>query len=334
MATDYSAIGEKIKILGREFPVYQFDEIRDKHFGFIYVTVNDLTGKMYVGLHYRWVPTYLGSGVYFMNALNKYGKDSFTRHIIDVADSYEELIELEADYIRNRFGVDCAESSLFYNITSGLQRGGDTWRGMTEEDRVERSRKAGASIKRAWALMTAEEREERSEANRQALLKAHREDPTIRDRVSEGTRKGMTPEVRAYLSEIKTGFTPKISDEERQRRAERMREVGKMKTTPWNKGVSTKDTVGKKVSLAQRKYYDVYLRDKRILTQVTNKGGYQAIADHISEYFGGKAIGKNNVSSIIKSGSEYVAKIPKKEFMNGLRILQVEGNEKRTHDRP
>lgn len=317
-----------VTILGKNFPTYDFDKIKGNCFGFIYVTVNNKTNKMYVGMHYRWDKSYLGSGVILKNAIKRDGKNNFTRYIIDVADNYEDLVQLEVYYITEAFGANCTLHPLFYNITDKpYRKGSSSWNYLTNEQREARVSKFTKTLRRTLSSMSKEEIAERKRSYKERAIKSYDNDPNLRKRVSEATRKGMTDDVRKHLSEVKQGVKPNISDEERKRRAERMKKVGSRPTNPWNKGISTKELLGDKMSEGKRKYYNVYLGDMLIIPHVSNKGGYQAIAEKISEYFDGKPIGKNNVSHLITTGEPYVAKIPKKEFMNGLRLIEERGDE-------
>lgn len=322
-----------VTILGKNFPTYDFDKIKGNCFGFIYVTVNNKTNKMYVGMHYRWDKSYLGSGVILKNAIKRDGKNNFTRYIIDVADNYEDLVQLEVYYITEAFGTNCTLHPLFYNITDKpYRKGSSSWNYLTNEQREARVSKFTKTLRRTLSSMSKEEIAERKRSYKERAIKSYDNDPNLRKRVSEATRKGMTPEVRKHLSEVKTGVKQNLSIEERERRAEHMRKIGRKSTNPWNKGVSTKHIIGEKISLSQRKYYTVLLNDVPIIEHVNNVGSYQGIANKISEYFDGKPIGKNNVSHLITTGEPYVAKIPSKQFMNDLRIVRERGDEG-THDK-
>ena len=54
-------------------------------YGFIYITTNNVNGKKYIGQkkYYGNHEVYIGSGVELKNAINKYGKENFTREIIE-----------------------------------------------------------------------------------------------------------------------------------------------------------------------------------------------------------------------------------------------------------
>lgn len=89
-------------------------------YGFIYITTNDINGKKYIGQKKidnksRW-KSYLGSGVDLQKDIKKYGKENFTREIIDYADDLKELDMLEIHYIEKYKAV---ESEEFYNKLNG-----------------------------------------------------------------------------------------------------------------------------------------------------------------------------------------------------------------------
>jgi len=57
----------------------------EKQFYFVYITTNLVNRKRYVGEHttININDTYLGSGTYFINAVNKYGRENFKREILE-----------------------------------------------------------------------------------------------------------------------------------------------------------------------------------------------------------------------------------------------------------
>lgn len=125
-----------VTIENKVFKEYSYDEART-HFGYVYITTNEVTNKRYLGIAYRKTSTrtYKGSGHYLKNAIKKYGDTNFTKVIIDVAETKDALEDLEVEYITKIFGYDLAKSNKWYNITSGRQRGGDSWMGLTSNDR-------------------------------------------------------------------------------------------------------------------------------------------------------------------------------------------------------
>lgn len=111
------------------------------YYGFIYIVINKLNGKMYIGKK-KFVSnwrTYLGSGLAIKLAIVKYGKENFNRIIIDLARTSNELSEKEIYYI-NKY--DAVNSTLFYNEAKG-GIGGDTFSGRTIESQEKTRKKLG-----------------------------------------------------------------------------------------------------------------------------------------------------------------------------------------------
>ena len=92
-------------------------EIINPH-GFVYCTTNMINGKKYIGqrkFYGNW-KSYLGSGLLLTKAIKKYKRDNFTKEIIYIAYSKEELNLLEIEFIKLHSAV---ESEDYYNISHG-----------------------------------------------------------------------------------------------------------------------------------------------------------------------------------------------------------------------
>lgn len=88
-------------------------------YGFIYITTNNLDGKKYIGQKSYSMPNwkrYLGSGIYLKRAIKKYGRENFSREIIEECETREELNEREKYWIKY---YDATNSDDFYNIAHG-----------------------------------------------------------------------------------------------------------------------------------------------------------------------------------------------------------------------
>lgn len=85
------------------------------YYGYVYLITNLLNGKKYVGMRASPVfdETYYGSGVAIINAVNKYGTESFKREILHWCRDPEELTETEVSELLARKVV---ESTEYYNI--------------------------------------------------------------------------------------------------------------------------------------------------------------------------------------------------------------------------
>lgn len=88
-------------------------------YGYIYKITNNITGLAYIGKHKYNKPvldeSYITSGVLINKSINKHGIENFTRELIDVADSPEELNEKEIYYIL-KFNTKYPNG---YNLTKG-----------------------------------------------------------------------------------------------------------------------------------------------------------------------------------------------------------------------
>lgn len=75
-----------------------------KQIWFVYKTTNLLNGHYYVGVHRGTESdTYLGSGLRIKAAVQKYGRASFQREIIEVCDSAEDAYALESLIVNEEF---------------------------------------------------------------------------------------------------------------------------------------------------------------------------------------------------------------------------------------
>lgn len=87
-------------------------------FGIIYVTVNKINGKKYIGQHKcsDENDNYLGSGKALRRAVDKYGKENFERYTLYRAETKEELAQKEIDFIA---AFNATHRKDYYNINEG-----------------------------------------------------------------------------------------------------------------------------------------------------------------------------------------------------------------------
>lgn len=109
-------------------------------YGFIYITTNHINGKRYIGQKkydkQGYWKEYLGSGIILAKAIEKYGRDNFSKEIIEECESKEKLNDREKYWISY---YDAVNSDNFYNLTLGGD-GGNTLVGYTEEQLSEHSK--------------------------------------------------------------------------------------------------------------------------------------------------------------------------------------------------
>jgi group I intron endonuclease len=87
----------------------------------IYKTTNNINGKIYIGKHKtkNFNDGYLGSGILLKLAMEKYGIENFTREIIYICKTEEDMNLKEKEIITEEFIKDCNT----YNIALGGQGG-------------------------------------------------------------------------------------------------------------------------------------------------------------------------------------------------------------------
>ena len=111
-------------------------------FGYIYITTNNINGKRYIGQRFSkkcksvydfFNDPYLGSGTIIKAAIAKYGRDNFTKEIVQICYSKEELNQAEKDWIA-KYEANSNTNLGFYNIGAG-GNAGDNWTGQSDEQK-------------------------------------------------------------------------------------------------------------------------------------------------------------------------------------------------------
>jgi group I intron endonuclease len=106
--------------------------------GFVYLTTNKINGKKYIGMSRRTeVEDYFGSGRLIRLAIKKYGRENFSREILQECETFEELCEAEKEWI-NRYNA--VHDPQFYNLANGGATPGteflrEYWSTFTSEER-------------------------------------------------------------------------------------------------------------------------------------------------------------------------------------------------------
>ena len=155
---------------------------------YIYLTTNIINNKKYIGQHKGEIDDkYLGSGILLVKAIEKYGKENFTKEILEVCHSQEELDEKEKYYIK-KYGAVNRED--FYNLSEGGQKGDGwqalkRWKQRNPEKAKELNKKAAANL-RKWEK---EHPEERNKNTQRMLDAAHHWAKNNPDKVTEQMKK-------------------------------------------------------------------------------------------------------------------------------------------------
>jgi len=82
----------------------------------IYKITNTINKKIYIGQSKYDNPKYLGSGVYIIKSVKKYGKENFGREVLEVCDNQKLADEREKFWIKE---LRSQENKIGYNVASG-----------------------------------------------------------------------------------------------------------------------------------------------------------------------------------------------------------------------
>ena len=183
----------------------------EKHYGFIYLTIDLKNGKGYIGQHKihnqkTLDPDYIGSGVIIGDIKKKYGLKRFNRQILCYCENQEELNEKEIEYIAY---FNAVESENFYNIAEGGYK--NPLAGKTIEEMKEYSNMLSRAQKERWANTTDERKKELSKKYSEAVKKYHKnkteeQRQKTNKKISESKKgKKAKLEVRLKMSEDRKG---------------------------------------------------------------------------------------------------------------------------------
>lgn len=116
------------------------EKVIDNPYGFIYITTNMVNGMRYLGQkkfdEFNDWKHYLGSGTIIQHAIKKYGRENFSRNIVCLCSSLEELNKSEYDL---SVFLNVVEDKNWYNIvygggaTKGLRHTEETREQMSEQ---------------------------------------------------------------------------------------------------------------------------------------------------------------------------------------------------------
>lgn len=86
----------------------------------VYMTINLINGKRYIGADTKNNPNYIGSGTLLIKAVKKYGKSNFRKVILEEVSNQKELRDREIYWVTY---YNAANRSDFYNMSKGGQGG-------------------------------------------------------------------------------------------------------------------------------------------------------------------------------------------------------------------
>lgn len=93
------------------------EKIMEKKYNYVYKIRNKLNDMEYIGVHStdNLDDEYFGSGIYLKNAIKKYGKENFEKHIIEHYDSRKEALNKEKEIVC----VEYVRDKKVYNLVLG-----------------------------------------------------------------------------------------------------------------------------------------------------------------------------------------------------------------------
>lgn len=187
----------------------KYNEKSLNYYGFIYLIVNKINNKFYIGkfqnhrytngtkMHVRDYSDYYGSGRLIKQAVEKYGKDNFDRYILEYTFNKEDARTKEL-YYQRKYNVDKNEKSYNLSINSD---GGNTISGYSKEQMDEYKNNMRKKIKDIYDN-NYEIREKISTS-----LKITFDDPEHKKNLSLGQKKRYSkPEERLKTSEKSKAF--------------------------------------------------------------------------------------------------------------------------------
>lgn len=174
----------------------------------VYQITNNTNGKIYIGCHKTDDVNdgYMGSGKLLTRAIKKYGVENFSKEILHIFDSAEEMFDKEAELVNESF----VSSPVTYNVKAGGSGGFDYINGnglsvrhFTKENAKSYSIKANQKKKDLWEtdpLWRETYRATKSEAIRQAFKNGFEGGFKDKKHTAE-TRRRMSELARARLKD-------------------------------------------------------------------------------------------------------------------------------------
>lgn len=180
---------------------------------YIYLTINLLTGKKYIGKHHGELDDdYLGSGKELIKDIKKLGKQNFKKEILFISQTEQENANKEREFIKV---FNAIEDKDFYNIHEG-GNGGNTIAGWSDEEKKEYSKRlsekySGEKNPRYGVHLT-EETKEKIRKNRDTSYMQTKEYRQNMSQAVSGEKNGMygkhhTEESKKLMSEHSKGKT-------------------------------------------------------------------------------------------------------------------------------
>ena len=176
----------------------------------IYKTTNIINNKIYIGQDKNNKPNYLGSGDLIKLSIQKYGKENFTKEILQICESQGELNYYEKHYISLYNSTD---KTVGYNISFGGTNGTMFNRQHTNET------KQKMSISHLGKEKSDEHKENISKSLTGKKMSDETKQKMSNSNLYKGKKKGgLSEETKLKISKSKTG--KKMNNETKQKMSE------------------------------------------------------------------------------------------------------------------
>ena len=175
----------------------------------IYLTINIVNKKWYIGRDKNGSAKYLGSGTFLKKAIKKYGKHNFKKFVLETCDSIDHLNQAEIAWIAYTNAVNNPQS---YNVANGGDGGpGDKFNGckrwFSQLSSIDKKRwhdKQAQSRTKGWYVSRINNPEEVYVANISKWCEEHNVDKSMPTALN-------TPTNRLFLKQTK-GWRIRRSD--------------------------------------------------------------------------------------------------------------------------
>lgn len=203
----------------------------------LYKTTCLINNKTYIGIHQtnNLDDGYLGSGLAFLRALKKYGKENFKREILVFCETYAELLEKEKEYVNEIWVKDKTN----YNLKTGGQSSGV----LSNESKKQISETLKLKYLKGEIVQSNLPRYIPNENQKKQISQSLKERYKINEHHSKNSipwNKGKKGVQKAWNKGMKLG---EMSDEQKKQISETLKQKysnGEIKTKkgvePWNKG--------------------------------------------------------------------------------------------------
>lgn len=240
---------------------------------FLYMTMNLINGKYYIGVHKTndINDGYLGSGLLLNKAIKKYGRENFKRYILNTYNSLNDAFKDEKEFITE----ELAKSKQCYNVAAG-GHGGHTYAGKSEEELREIGKKI--SEKTTGKIVSDETREltrlswikRREEGNDNSCFRGREVREETREKISKTlTGRPMPEEQRLRLVEYHRQNPMVFSEESKEKIRIKKLGVKRLDMTGDNNfNVKKKNKNNEFIMSDKENLIKMYVHDKMNILQV------------------------------------------------------------------